>query len=448
MNLVDGLVNQKSNLLNQLKLNLIPQHNIYARTMSTFHRLASRRNSSVRDAAMGFRMAEQRLIDNEEHYYDLEVLEKSTPMITVKDRRGDIHQVLDLVTNSYNDLEWVESSRQALIEFISSKPLSSCISRKISGNHSVHRELAEEVADFLGYDQCVLGTCGYISQISTVFSLFNEGDVIFSDQLNHSSLVDGISLSKARVFVYNHCDYDHLEELLARHRRWYNCAGIISDGVFSTKGATCNLDSIVGLAEKYNCLSLIDDTHGVTVAGSRGRGVLDMYNSRPDVVTGGFGKAFGSFGGFAVANEHLASVISVFGRQNVNTSHLSPIMAAQSLINLRHFRENQEQIRGELRHLITSFNQELSKYGIECYKDPEHYIHPIFCLYKATERETLECQKELISEGFLPSFFPPPVAPKPSLRFSFHRNVPVDQAIRLAGILGRMNLSSDPGSMG
>ena len=433
------------NMAYKIKLGQISPKNIYARTTAQFYKKALERNGSVDRAGKIFFDNIQNLIDKDLYVYDLVVQEKNGPKIKVLDQSGVTYELLDLVTNSYNDLEWVDVTKEQLIKFIQEKPISSCISRKIAGQHTVHQELAEEVADYLGYDTCVLGTNGYITQLSTMFALFREGDVVFSDRHNHSSLVDGIRLSRAKVVVFEHCDYGHLESLLKKYRQNFNCAGIVSDGVFSTKGATCNVNRITELAKQHQCISIIDDTHGFTVVGSRGRGVIDLYDAKPDVITGGFGKALGSFGGFAVANQNLGLVINVFGRQNVNTSHMSPIIAAQSIFNLRYYRQNQKELSSLLNEIIHHFNNQLKENGLVCYPEPDKYINPIFCLYKKTETETLDCYKKLIKEGFLPSFFPPPVATYPSLRFSLHRNIPMSELTRLAKLLGTMNLFSDPG---
>ncbi len=190
---------------------------------------------------------------------------------------------------------------------------------------------------------------------------------------------------------------------------------------------------------------MIDDTHGVTVVGEKGRGCLDLYSARPDVITGGFGKAFGAFGGFAVTNKYLAEVIGMMGRQNINTSHMSPVMAGQALINLRYYRAHQDEIQRTLMEVLRTFNSELERYGLACYPDPDRYIHPIFSFHKESERDTLTCFRRLMDEGFLPSFFPPPVSPYPTLRFSFHRLVPLEDLKRLAALLGSMGLVTELG---
>ena len=438
MNLTRESANPVRNWLARRMIDRLPAAEIYARTYAAFFRAQSRREVALEDAGAALLRAEQSLIESDRHYYDLVVLEKTASRVRARDRRGDELEALDLVTNSYNDLEWVDESREELVRFVQSAPLSSCLSRKIAGLHGVHDELRREVADFLGYPSCVLGTCGYVSQLSTIFALFHKGDVIFSDQHNHSSLIDGCRLSHATVIPYPHRDYEALEALLREHRGSFNGAGIVSDGVFSTKGSVANIDRIVELARRHRCISVIDDTHGVTALGRGGRGVLDVFAARPDVVTGGFGKAFGSFGGFAVASRELGCVIDILGRQNVNTSFLSPIVAAQALINLRYYRAHQASLSAELGRKLRAFNGALAEHGLACYPAPDEHLHPIFCLYRENELATLESHKRLIAEGFLCSFFPPPVAPYPSLRFSLHRCLPEDELRRLAGLLGGM----------
>jgi len=426
------------NWMAQRRLADLPGANLYARVYASFYRALFQQGAAIEDAAGALHDAVQEVIDRQQHYYDLVVVEKTAQRLRALDRRGEELEALDLVTNSYNDLEWIDANREALARFVRDEALSSCISRKIAGMHRVHDELRREVADFLGYDSCVLGTNGYITQVSTVFALFHEGDVIFSDQHNHSSLVDGCRLSRAKVIPFPHGDYGRLSELLEEHRGAYNGAGVLSDGVFSTKGSVANIDRIVELARRHRCVSVIDDTHGVGVLGPRGRGVLDLFDGRPDMLTGGFGKAIGSFGGFVVSNQALGAAIDVLGRQNVNTSFMSPLSAAQSLINLRYYRAHHDTVAGELRERMQTFNSALAAVGLACYPKPDEHLHPIFCLFRTDEQGTLDGQKQLIAHGFLPSFFPPPVAPWPSLRFSLHRCLPLDELRRLAALLGEM----------
>lgn len=445
MNIQRWLRNALHNRVAQQKLTQLPEGSLYARTYAEFYRASMRQGVGLQQAGMALERRIDELIRNRQHHYDMVVLHKDQQRVTVRDRRGKEHNLLDIVTNSYNDLEWVDENREALVQFVHDAPLSSCISRKIAGLHDVHDKLARELADFMGYESCVLGTCGYVSQLSTIFALFHDGDVIFSDEYNHSSLVDGCRLSHARVITYRHRDYEHLEELVRKHRGEFNGAGILSDGVFSTRGSVADVNRMVELARRYNCISVVDDTHGVLVCGRQGRGVVDLFDVKPDVITGGFGKAFGSFGGFALSSRSLGTAIDVLGRQNVNTSFLSPIVAAQALINFRYYREHREEVQGDLMRLVRRFNDELGRAGIACYPEPNEHIHPIFCLHKEHERETLECHNTLIDKGYFCSFFPPPVAPFPSLRFSLHRFLPESELVEVARLLSTMGLFVDSG---
>lgn len=423
----------------------VPESDIYGRMFASFYDVQLRRGASLHAAAEAFSGAVDALIADDRYFYDLVVLAKDGRRVRVRDRKGREFDVVDLVNNSYNDLEWIDDNREALARFVHDAPLSSCISRKIAGLHAVHDALRQEVADFLGYETCVLGTNGYIAQLSTIFALFHEGDVIFSDEHDHSSLADGCRLSKARVIPFPHGDYDALEALLRRHRRSYNGAGVVSDGVFSTKGSVADVNRLVELARRYDCLSVVDDTHGTFVLGPNGRGVLDLFDARPDVLTGGFGKGLGSFGGFAVCNRSLGAVIDILGRQNVNSSFLSPLVAAQALIHLRYYRDHHDALAGELDRKVRAFNAALGEVGLACYREAEALVHPVFCFYRDRELETLDRQRHLIDAGFLPSFFPPPVAPAPSLRFSLHRCLEEADLLRLAAELGQLGLRVEPG---
>lgn len=445
MDIRQWLQNAVINLVAQRKIASIPEENVYALTYAQYHKACHRNGTRLHDSAAALDSRVSELIRERKHHYDMVVLHKDSQRVKVRDRRGTEHDLLDCVTNSYNDLEWVDENREALVRFVRDSALSSCISRKIAGLHDVHDQLGRELADYMGYDACVLGTCGYISQISTVFALFHQGDVIFSDQHNHSSLVDGCRLSHAKVIPFPHRDYDALEKLVKKHRGSFNGAGIISDGVFSTRGNVGDIGRIVDIARRHRCLSVVDDTHGVLVCGRKGRGVIDLFDAKPDVLTGGFGKAFGSFGGFALASRELATAIDVLGRQNVNTSFMSPVMAAQSLIHFRYYRDNQSKVQGELMSGVRSFNAELGRFGLACYPTPDHHVHPIFCLYKRSESETLRCHNELIDKGLFCSFFPPPVARFPSLRFSLHRCLPESKLVEAAQLLGAMQLFVDGG---
>ena len=299
---------------------------------------------------------------------------------------------------------WILYQSQGLSwwSFVRTEELSSCLSRRIAGKQKIHKELEQELCQFLGYEGCVLATSGYIAQQSLVTALFQKGDVIFSDQHNHSSIVDGIKLSGAKVIVYPHLDYMALEALMKKHRANYNNAAIISDGVFSAHGTVADVDTINDLKKGFKAISIIDDTHGFLTVGEKGRGVVDMYKSAPDVYSTSLAKGLAGFGGAILANGEIYQVIDCFGRQNINTSHLSPLCAAQSLFNLKTYLKRPE-LNTELKEKITHFRDELKKRGMESYKGD--FVHPIFSFENKSEAKVIDFCNRLFQRAMFVLFF-------------------------------------------
>lgn len=395
----------------------------YAEAYAQYYVSKRRRNASLRDACNVFDNGYELRNRSGVLVNDLRVIKQDGVNVDIKKVNGEEYSCINLATNSYNDLDLVEGPRKKLADYVLNDSLSSCLSRKIAGSLPIHKTLEREIADFMGYEACVLATCGYIAQQAAMTSLFHEGDVIFSDQHNHSSLVDGMSISKAKVIVYPHLDYDKLEELVERHRGDYNAAGIVTDGVFSAHGTLANLSRIDKIKKKYNLMSVVDDTHGFLTVGDRGRGCIDFFDEKPDVVTSSLAKGLAGFGGMIVSDLPVVRAIDCHGRQNVNTSHLSPIVAAQSYFNLREYRENFDQYKSQLTNLLTKFNDKLGELGIRQYPDPKVYIHPIFSFEGDDEAKVLKVYQELLEAGYMGAMFPPPVAPKPTIRLSLHRMV-------------------------
>ena len=269
--------------------------------------------------------------------------------------------------------------------------------------------------------------------MAAITALFGRGDVIFSDELNHSSIIDGIRLSGAKVIIYPHLDYSKLEQLLKKYRSRYNFAGVISDGVFSAHGTYADLDKIHELKQKYSCVSMIDDTHGFAVIGRNGRGLVDFFKHKPDLLTASLAKGLAGFGGMIAGQVPLMKVIDCLGRQNTNTSHLSPILAAQGLYQLRHYRENLRSFQSDLYKKMDVFNSELRFGGINPY---ESFLHPIFSFTHADGQVVLQAVQELFEIGVVPALFPPPVAPTPTIRFSLHRELS-NERLRQAAIVLR-----------
>ena len=158
----------------------------------------------------------------------------------------------------------------------------------------------------------------------------SKGDVIFSDKLNHASIIDGMRLSSAKFFRYPHNDIEALETLLKRERKNYNNALIVTETVFSMDGDIPDLEKIVELKEKYNCILTVDEAHAFGVFGKNGLGVAEKYSliDKIDLIVGTFGKAIGSVGAFAVANKTLIEYLTNKARAFIFSTALPPVNIA------------------------------------------------------------------------------------------------------------------------
>ncbi|MFT6260972.1 MAG: 7-keto-8-aminopelargonate synthetase-like enzyme [Bermanella sp.] len=395
----------------------------YAEAYAQYYVSKRKRNASLKDACNVFDSGYELRNKSGVLVNDLSVIAQKGVMVDIKKVNGEKYTCINLATNSYNDLDLAETPRKELAEYVRNESLSSCLSRKIAGSLPIHKKLEAEIADFMGYESCVLATCGYIAQQAVMTALFHDGDVIFSDQHNHSSLVDGMAISKAKVIVYPHLNYEKLEELVKKYRGGYNAAGIVSDGVFSAHGTLANLERIDQIKNKFNLMSVVDDTHGFLTVGDKGRGCIDFFSKKPDVVTSSLAKGLAGFGGMIVGSQAVIRAIDCHGRQNVNTSHLSPVVAAQSYFNLIDYRTHFIEYRKELFSLLTDFNNKLGELGIRQYPDADTYIHPIFSFEGDDEAKVLRVYQDLLECGFMGAMFPVPVAPNPTIRLSLHRSV-------------------------
>ena len=430
------------NYLNRSVASRIKNCEIYKLGFSKFLIGTSRRNADLLKASSHFELAYSKISSAGSLVNDLQVVNQDGVFIRIRKADGTEYDTVNLATNSYNDLDLEEIPRRQLAEYVLNGELSSCLSRKVAGQLPIHKTLDNELRDFLGYESSLLATCGYIAQQATMFGLFRHGDVIFSDEHNHSSLVDGMRLTRAKIIVYPHLDYVRLEELIKHYRLRYNCAGIVSDGVFSAHGTMANLDRIHELKIKYNLVSVIDDTHGFAAIGTKMRGVLDFFQSKPDVLTASLAKGLAGFGGMIVGSSAIVRVIDCFGRQNINTSHLSPLVTAQSFFNLKFLRENLSDLQAEQISKVRYFNQKLQEFGIRQYENDEIFAHPIFSYFGETEGQMIDVVQKMFALGFTVAFFPQPVAPKPTIRFSLHRKVDFESLNKLAHFLKDHNLQA------
>jgi glycine C-acetyltransferase len=208
--------------------------------------------------------------------------------------------------------------------------------RTIAGTTSLHLELEKRLAAFKGVEAAITFQSGFTANLATIPALVGKEDVIFSDRLNHASIIDGCRLSAGKIIPYEHCDVASLESVIKENLSQYRRAIIITDGVFSMDGDVAPLDKIYAVANKYDILLMVDDAHGEGVLGKGGRGIVDAFglHGKVDVEVGTLSKAFGVVGGVVAGSKVIIEWLSQRGRPFLFSSAVTAPDAAACIAAL------------------------------------------------------------------------------------------------------------------
>jgi 8-amino-7-oxononanoate synthase len=246
----------------------------------------------------------------------------------------DGRPVLLLCSNNYLGLADHPTVREAAAEAAMRYGAGAGASRLISGNMTIHRRLEERLAEFEHAEACVLFGSGYLANTGVISTLAGEGDVVFSDALNHASIVDGCRLAKAETFIYDHCDTDHLEWGLQQAEGRGSL--IVTDGLFSMDGDIAPLEEIVQLASDYDARVMVDEAHGIGAIGPGGRGAVAAAGLEDDVdlIVGTLGKSLGSYGAFVCCDVPLAKYLINCARTLIFSTALPPPAVAAASASL------------------------------------------------------------------------------------------------------------------
>ena len=227
----------------------------------------------------------------------------------------DGKRVFNLCSNNYlgfANSPQLKSASQMAIENYGVGPAAV---RTIAGTTTLHRELERKLAIFKGVESTISFQSGFCANLAVIPAIVGEGDVVFSDELNHASIIDGCRLSKAKVIRYGHCSLKDLQAKISAEKGVRRRL-IITDGVFSMEGDIAPLPEIVDIAEKYGAITMVDDAHGEGVLGKGGRGIVDHFNlhGKVDIEMGTMSKAFGVVGGYIAGSKRLTEYLEQKGR--------------------------------------------------------------------------------------------------------------------------------------
>jgi len=259
-------------------------------------------------------------------YQKLRILQgEQRPVSTI-----DGKQVINLSSNNYLGLTTHRGLRKAAAAAIKTHGVGSGAVRTIIGTMDIHMALEEQIARFKHTEACVVFQSGFVANAGTVQAILGEGDLIVSDELNHASIIDGGRLSKAERKIFRHKDLNQCEEILKETAGWQGRKLLITDGVFSMDGDIAPLPPLCDLAEKYNCIMMVDDAHASGVLGKGGRGTVDHFgmHGRVDVQVGTLSKAVGSLGGYVCGSRDLIEFLYHRARPFLfSTSHPPSVTA-------------------------------------------------------------------------------------------------------------------------
>lgn len=326
---------------------------------------------------------------------------KSDGKITVDGR-----EFVNFASNDYLGLSTKTELRHEFLQNFDYS-LSSASARLLTGSSPEFSELEKTVATLFGKEAALVFNTGYQANLGVVSALIDKGDVVFSDKLNHASIIDGMQLSKGKLggdfFRYKHLDYENLENLLKSKRNNYKRAIIISESVFSMDGDVADIDKLVELKNKYNCLLMIDEAHAFCSYGINLSGLC--YGKDVDIITATFGKAVGSFGAFCVSNEKIISYLVNKARSFIFSTSIPPINIAWSNWLLTEKRDFVEKQKEKLVLLVNSVHKLMQKRGFVT--PSSSHIIPIII---GDNDKTVKVSEKLRSMGYyIPAIRPPTV---------------------------------------
>ncbi len=346
--------------------------------------------------------------------------------------------VLNFCSNNYlglaNHPALLKAAKKAIDEF----GIGPTAVRTIAGTTKLHRQLESALAKFKKAEDVITFQSGFNANLATIPALIQEEDIIFSDELNHASIIDGSRLSKATVVRYDHANPDDLQKKI-QENKGFKKKLIVSDGVFSMDGDIAPLTELLEIAEKFNCILMVDDAHGEGVLGSHGRGIVDHFNlhGKVDVEVGTLSKAFGVVGGFVAGKKLIVDWLRQRARPYLFSSAMTVPDVAACLEAVKILEEKDDLVL-KLWENSKYFKQKLTHFGFDIGKSQT----PITPVMLGDAKLAQEFSKKLYDQGIFATAIKYPTVPVGQSRIrvmisASHSKDNLDAALDAFGKVGR-----------
>ena len=343
-------------------------------------------------------------LDAKEQNHNLRTLKEYCPIDAVRVKRDD-KEYLMMASNNYLGLTFDTRVIDGALKGTKQYGTGSGGSRLVSGTFPLFTELEKELANFKNTEKALVFNTGYMANVGTISAIADKNTIIFSDALNHASIIDGCRLSRGSVKAYSHCDVDELKYLLKQ----VDCNArklIVTDGVFSMDGDIAPLDKLYELSRDYNALLMVDDAHATGTIGN-GHGTAAYFNLEKeiDIQLGTLSKSLGSVGGYVAANSTIIDYLVNTSRSFIFSTALSPADIGAALAALQVL-ETDASVLGRLQENVNYMADQLISMGIDATNET-----PIFPILIGRNEDTLAVSEYLYEAGIIGTAIRPPTVP-------------------------------------
>ena len=343
-------------------------------------------------------------LDAKVQNHNLRTLREYCPIDAVRVKRDD-KEYLMMASNNYLGLTFDSRVIEGALKGTQQYGTGSGGSRLVSGTFPLFIDLENELAKFKNTEKALVFNTGYMANVGTISAIADKNTIIFSDALNHASIIDGCRLSRGTVKTYSHCDIDELKYLLKQVDRNTRKL-IVTDGVFSMDGDIAPLDKLYELSRDYNALLMVDDAHATGTIGN-GHGTAAYFNLEKeiDIQLGTLSKSLGSVGGYVAANSTIIDYLLNTSRSFIFSTALSPADIGAALAALQVL-ETDTSVLGHLQENINYMADQLTSLGIDSTNET-----PIFPILIGSNEDTLAVSDYLYEAGIIGTAIRPPTVP-------------------------------------